>query len=93
MKSEQKTAIVTGGAQGIGQQVALKLAGEGIAVFIADMAEDLARQTVQMIEDTADNEAFAVKTDVVEAALFLLSDRAGYITGQTLNINGGLYMD
>ena len=64
MKSEQKTAIVTGGAQGIGQQVALKLAGEGIVVFIADMAEDLARQTVQMIEDTTDNEAFAVKTDV-----------------------------
>jgi len=30
--------------------------------------------------------------DVVEAAMFLLSDRAGYITGQTLNINGGLYM-
>lgn len=64
MKSEQKTAIVTGGAKGIGQQVALKLAGEGIVVFIADMAEDLARQTVQMIKDTSNNEAFAVKTDV-----------------------------
>jgi 3-oxoacyl-[acyl-carrier protein] reductase len=64
MKSEQKTAIVTGGAKGIGQQVALRLAGEGIVVFIADMAEDLARQTVQMIKDTSNNEAFAVKTDV-----------------------------
>jgi 3-oxoacyl-[acyl-carrier protein] reductase len=64
MKFEQKTAIVTGGAKGIGQQVALRLAGEGIVVFIADMAEDLARQTVQMIKDTSNNEAFAVKTDV-----------------------------
>ncbi len=44
--------------------MALKLAGEGIVVFIADMAEDLARQTVQMIKDTSNNEAFAVKTDV-----------------------------
>jgi len=64
MKPEQKTAIVTGGAQGIGQQVAMKLAGEGIVVFIADMAEDLAQQTVQMIKNTSNNEAFAVKTDV-----------------------------
>ncbi len=64
MNPKQKTAIVTGGAQGIGQQVALKLAGEGIVVFIADMAEDLAQQTVQMIKNTSNNEAFAVKTDV-----------------------------
>lgn len=68
MKAEQKTAIVTGGAQGIGQQVALQLAGEGIVVFIADMAEDLAQQTVKMIKNTANNEAFAVKTNVSSKA-------------------------
>ncbi len=68
MISQRKTAIVTGGAQGIGQQVAIELAGEGIVVFIADMAEDLARETVQMIKDTSDNEAFAVKTDVANKA-------------------------
>jgi 3-oxoacyl-[acyl-carrier protein] reductase len=68
MKSEQKTAIVTGGAKGIGRQVALKLAAEGIAVFIADMAEDLARQTAQMIKDDSGIQAFAVKTDVANQA-------------------------
>ena len=68
MKSKRKTAIVTGGAKGIGQQVALKLAGEGILVCIADTAEDLAHQTVQMIKDTTDNQAFAVQTDVANKA-------------------------
>ncbi len=30
--------------------------------------------------------------EVAEAVCYLLSDRANYITGQTLNVNGGLYM-
>lgn len=30
--------------------------------------------------------------DVADAVLFLVSDRAGYITGQTLHVNGGMYM-
>jgi 3-oxoacyl-[acyl-carrier protein] reductase len=30
--------------------------------------------------------------DVANAVAFLASDEAGYITGQTLNVNGGMYM-
>ncbi|MBF0369012.1 MAG: 3-oxoacyl-[acyl-carrier-protein] reductase [Magnetococcales bacterium] len=30
--------------------------------------------------------------DIAEAVAFLASDRAGYITGETLNVNGGMYM-
>jgi 3-oxoacyl-[acyl-carrier protein] reductase len=30
--------------------------------------------------------------DIVKPVLFLASDAAAYITGQTLHINGGLYM-
>ena len=30
--------------------------------------------------------------EVVEAAHFLCSQNAGYITGQTINLNGGFYM-
>jgi 3-oxoacyl-[acyl-carrier protein] reductase len=30
--------------------------------------------------------------DVAEAVLFLVSEASGYITGQVLNVNGGIYM-
>ena len=30
--------------------------------------------------------------DIAYAALFLASDEAAYITGQTINVNGGWYM-
>ena len=30
--------------------------------------------------------------DIAEAVAFLVSDKAGYITGETVHINGGLYM-
>jgi len=68
MKTNQKAAIVTGGAQGIGQQVAIELARQGIMVVIADVAEDLARQTVQLIKSTCESDVLAVKTDVKSKA-------------------------
>ncbi|MFM8395304.1 MAG: SDR family oxidoreductase, partial [Acidobacteriota bacterium] len=30
--------------------------------------------------------------DVASAVAFLASDEAGYITGQVINVNGGMYM-
>ena len=36
---------------------------------------------------------FAETEDVAEPALFLLSDGARFITGETLNVNGGILMD
>jgi NAD(P)-dependent dehydrogenase (short-subunit alcohol dehydrogenase family) len=35
---------------------------------------------------------FGEIADVVNAALFLCSSEAGYITGQVLNVNGGFFM-
>lgn len=46
--------------------------------------EELAKQIPLARLGTAD--------DVAEGVLFLVSDAANYITGQVLNINGGMYM-
>jgi 3-oxoacyl-[acyl-carrier protein] reductase len=35
---------------------------------------------------------FGTLDEVAEAACFLLSDRASYITGQILNVDGGMVM-
>ena len=63
MKLENKVAIVTGGARGIGAAVARRYAEEGARVCVADLlveeAEDLARDI--------GGGAFAVKLDVTDA--------------------------
>jgi 3-oxoacyl-[acyl-carrier protein] reductase len=35
---------------------------------------------------------FGNPTEVAEATAFLLSDHASYITGETLKVNGGMFM-
>ncbi len=41
---EGKVAIVTGGAQGLGEAICLRLAKEGCDVLVADLNEDAAKQ-------------------------------------------------
>ncbi len=48
-----KVAIVTGGAAGIGQAIALRLAGEGARVVITDIDEDLGKATAEQAEGEA----------------------------------------
>lgn len=50
MSLEGKIAIVTGGAQGIGQSVAATLAREGADVAVADIDGSRCRETVSMVE-------------------------------------------
>jgi NAD(P)-dependent dehydrogenase (short-subunit alcohol dehydrogenase family) len=58
-----KTAIVTGGASGMGRAVAKLLASEGIAVWLADVNADGAKKTASDIA-TAGGKAEAVTLDV-----------------------------
>jgi sorbitol-6-phosphate 2-dehydrogenase len=74
---ENQIAIVTGGAQGLGQAISLRLAKEGCHVVVADMKEDEAKATAAEITKTTDRRAFAIKTDVTqEAQVKALFDRA-----------------
>ncbi len=64
MRLEKQIAIVTGGGQGIGQQIALRLAAEGAAVVIADINESGSRETADMIARSGGLEARVLPTDV-----------------------------
>ena len=64
MKLQDKVAIVTGGAQGIGEAIVRAFAAEGARVVIADVAQEKAGALAQDIGDNA----LAVRLDVRDPA-------------------------
>ena len=62
---KDKVAVITGGASGIGQAFAKRLAEDGVHVAIADLADG--KDTVKLIE-AAGRQAFAVNCDVSSEA-------------------------
>ncbi|MCX7026677.1 MAG: SDR family NAD(P)-dependent oxidoreductase [Spirochaetes bacterium] len=63
MRMQNKTAIVTGGAQGIGKAYSIGLAREGANVVIADLDEAKGRLLEESIR-TSGGRALFVRTDV-----------------------------
>ena len=61
-----KTALVTGGAQGIGRAISVALARQGANVAIADLDETIARQTADLINKEF-GRAMAVQADITDA--------------------------
>ena len=62
---ENRIAIVTGGAQGIGQAIAERLASEGAAVAILDIQEEKAAEVARAIE-AGGGQALAVRMDITD---------------------------
>lgn len=58
-----------------------------------DMIKDFPEDSWKILREQSPLRRIADTDDIAEGALFLLSDRAKHITGETLNINGGLLMD
>lgn len=58
-----KTAIVTGGARGIGKGISMALAKQGAHVVIADLLMDAAQETAEEIHKSG-TKALAVQTDI-----------------------------
>jgi NAD(P)-dependent dehydrogenase (short-subunit alcohol dehydrogenase family) len=78
-----RSAIVTGGASGIGRASALRLAGEGAQVAIADIDEAGAKGVVAEIE-AAGGRAIAIPTDVSEESAIV------HLISQTVETFGKL---
>lgn len=80
MKLQDCRAIITGGASGLGEATARKIAGYGGKVLIADLAEERAQK---LMEDLGENVLY-IKTDVtkeedVQRAVAYAADQFRYI--------------
>jgi NAD(P)-dependent dehydrogenase (short-subunit alcohol dehydrogenase family) len=65
MLLENRVAIITGGAKGIGKGISQRFAEEGCSVAIADILEDRARETADELAKKG-KKAMAVKCDVTD---------------------------
>jgi len=86
------------GVIGFSKSIAREVAGRGITVncvapgYISTaMTDKLSDEVKQGFLDLIPMKRFGSPEDVAQAVKFLLSDAAGYITGQVISINGGMY--
>jgi len=67
MKLENKVAVITGGAQGIGRTVALGMARDGARVVVADLQGEKAKSVARELQ-TLGGDAIAVEVNVANEA-------------------------
>ncbi|MFN7612813.1 MAG: 3-oxoacyl-[acyl-carrier-protein] reductase [Alphaproteobacteria bacterium] len=87
------------GMIGMSKSLAAEVSSRGITVncvapgFIQTaMTDKLSEEQAKRITDNIPSGRFGTPDDVAAGVVFLASDAASYITGQTLHINGGLLM-
>jgi 3-oxoacyl-[acyl-carrier protein] reductase len=92
-------AAAKAGLEGFTRALARELGGRAITVnaiapgFVdTDMTRALADAQRQALSAQIPLKRLGAPEDIAHAALFLASEQAGYITGATLHVNGGLHM-
>ena len=79
-----KTAIVTGGAQGLGESISLRLAREGCSVVIADINQQGIQETEERIHKQYKSETMGIITDVTD------EEQVRHLVDETVNCFGSL---
>ncbi len=92
-------AASKGGLIAMSKSFALEAAASGIRYntvtpgFIeTDMTDALNDEVTEAFVSKIPMGRFGTTKEIAEATAFLLSDSASYITGETLKVNGGMYM-
>jgi 3-oxoacyl-[acyl-carrier protein] reductase len=87
------------GAVGMSKALASEVATRGITVnciapgFIeTEMTESLGEEQTEKLLGAIPAARLGSPEDVAACAVFLASDEAAYVTGQTLHVNGGMAM-
>ena len=87
------------GLEGFSRSLAAEIGSRGITVncvapgFIAtDMTKDLPEEHKANLVSKVPAARLGEPAEIAAAVAFLASDAAGYITGETLHVNGGMYM-
>ncbi|MDB5797914.1 MAG: fabG [Paucimonas sp.] len=92
-------AAAKAGVAGMSRALAREIGSRGITVncvapgFIdTDMTRSLTEQQINALLQQIPLGRFGLPEDIAAAVAFLASPQAGYITGTTLHVNGGMYM-
>jgi 3-oxoacyl-[acyl-carrier protein] reductase len=93
-------AAAKAGIVGFSKSLAREVGSRGITVncvapgFIeTDMTRSLAAEQVKKLVENVPLGRLGRVDDIAQAVAFLCSPAAGYITGATLHVNGGMHMD
>ena len=86
-------------AAGLTKAAAQELAARGVTVnaiapgFIeTDMTETLPQDVREKYQERIPLGRLGSAENIADAVAYLASDQAGYVTGQVLGINGGMYL-
>jgi len=92
-------AAAKAGMTGLTKAMARELAPRKVTVnsvapgyIVTDMTSDLSEDIQEMIRAQIPLGSLGQPEDVAACVAFLVSEESGYLTGQTLHVNGGMYM-
>lgn len=87
------------GVEGMTKTFARELASRGITCnavapgfIVSDMTDQLSDELKEQMKSQIPLDRFGEDSDIAHTVAFLASEKANYVTGQTIHVNGGMYM-